>query len=320
MREHLFIQPEVAEALAKRQPVVALESTVLTHGMPHPRNVETARRVEAAVREGGAVPATIAVLDGRIRVGLDDDDLQRLGEVGRRAWKLSRRDLALALALGVEGSTTVAATMIGAELAGIPVFATGGIGGVHRGAELSFDVSADLEELARTSVCVVTAGAKAVLDLPKTLEVLETRGVPVLGFGTDRFPAFYTRDSGLPARRVESAEEVARILHVKWRLGLDGGVVVANPIPEADALDPAVVGAAIDEALEQARAAGIAGGDVTPFLLERMEALTGGRSLEANVALIIHNAGVGAAIARALCVLQNSNTLPPKAPQQRPRY
>lgn len=320
MREHLFIHPEVAEALAKRQPVVALESTVLTHGMPHPRNVETARRVEAAVREGGAVPATIAVLDGRIRVGLDDDDLQRLGEVGRKAWKLSRRDLPVALALGVEGSTTVAATMIGAELAGIPVFATGGIGGVHRGAELSFDVSADLEELARTSVCVVTAGAKAVLDLPKTLEVLETRGVPVLGFGTDRFPAFYTRDSGLPARRVDGAEEVARILHVKWRLGLDGGVVVANPIPEADALDPAVVGSAIDEALEQARAAGIAGGDVTPFLLERMEALTGGRSLEANVALIIHNARVGAAIARALCALQNSNTLPPKAPQQRPRY
>ncbi|NYZ13505.1 pseudouridine-5'-phosphate glycosidase [Azospirillum sp. RWY-5-1] len=320
MREHLFIHPEVADALAKRQPVVALESTVLTHGMPHPRNVETARRVEAAVREGGAVPATIAVLDGRIRVGLDDDDLQRLGEVGRKAWKLSRRDLPVALALGVEGSTTVAATMIGAELAGIPIFATGGIGGVHRGAELSFDVSADLEELARSSVCVVTAGAKAVLDLPKTLEVLETRGVPVLGFGTDRFPAFYTRDSGLPARRVDGAEEVARILHVKWRLGLDGGVVVANPIPEADALDPAVVGSAIDEALEQARAHGIAGGDVTPFLLERMEALTGGRSLEANVALIIHNARVGSAIARALCALQNSNTLPPKAPQQRPRY
>lgn len=312
MHDFLSITPAVAEAIQRRRPVVALESTIISHGMPYPENLATARRVEAAVREAGAVPATIAVLDGRIRIGLNDDDLERLArEPG--VMKLSRRDLPVALATGVAGSTTVSATMIAARLAGIPVFATGGIGGVHRGAESSFDISADLEELARTDVCVVCSGAKSILDLPKTLEYLETRGVPVLGFGTGDFPAFYTRTSGLPvSHRCASAEEVARIMHIKWRLGLGGGIVLANPVPEAEAADPAAMDAAIAAALGEAARRAVQGKDVTPFLLARVAELTGGHSLKANIALICDNARVAAMVAVAYSEQQAVSGLPPK--------
>ncbi|MFO1056142.1 MAG: pseudouridine-5'-phosphate glycosidase [Dongiaceae bacterium] len=300
----LQLAPEVAAALAAGGPVVALESTIISHGMPYPRNLETARRVEAAIRAEGAVPATIAVLDGRLRVGLGAAELERLA-TARDLAKLSRRDLAAAIATGGSGATTVAATMIGAALAGIAVFATGGIGGVHRGGESSLDISADLEELARTPVAVVCAGAKAILDLPRTLEYLETRGVPVIGFGTDAFPAFYTRDSGLAVdRRADSGAEVAAIMAASRRLGLGGGLLVANPIPEAHALPRATVEAAIAAALADAERDGVRGKAVTPFLLGRLEALTGGASLAANIELVISNARVGAAIAVAEAALR----------------
>ncbi|WP_372398138.1 pseudouridine-5'-phosphate glycosidase [Azospirillum sp. HJ39] len=301
MHSFLLPTPEVADALAGNRPVVALESTVISHGMPYPRNLETARALEAEVRAAGAVPATIAVLDGRIRIGLDDGALDRLATGGHAVRKLSRRDLPIALAAGALGATTVAATMIAARLAGIAVFATGGIGGVHRGAETSFDVSADLEELARTSVCVVCAGAKSILDLPKTLEVLETRGVPVLGFGTAEFPAFYSRRSGLPVdHRCDNVTEVADILRTKWRLGLEGGVLLANPIPAGDELDADAMETAVAQALADAEAKGIKGKDITPHLLAALERLTGGRSLTANIALIRNNARVAAGVATAL--------------------
>ncbi len=321
MHEYLSVSPEVAGALAGRRPVVALESTVIAHGMPYPANLEAGRALEAAVREAGAVPATIAVLDGRIRVGLDAEDLDRLASGGRAVRKLSRRDLPIAVAAGEDGATTVAATMIAAKLAGIAVFATGGIGGVHRGAELSFDVSADLDELARTEVCVVSAGAKAILDLPKTLEVLETRGVPVLGYRTDRFPPFYARESALPVdRRCDAAEDVARVMQAKWRLGLGGGVLVANPIPEEEALDAAGMEAAIAAATADAAAAGVSGKALTPFLLDRLEAITGGRSLAANRALILNNARVGAQIATAYAAIQGAQPPLPRTPPMRGRY
>jgi pseudouridine-5'-phosphate glycosidase len=314
MRNYLSIAAEVTEALRQGRPVVALESTVIAHGMPYPRNLDEARALETVVRDNGATPATIAVLDGRIRVGLADADLERLAAGGQRIAKLSRRDLPVVLGRGGDGATTVAATMIVARLAGIAVFATGGIGGVHRGAELTFDVSADLDELARTSVCVVSAGAKSILDLPKTLEVLETRGVPVLGFGTGTFPAFYVRDSGLPvSHRCDDVDEVARIMLAKWRLGMDGGVLVANPIPHADALDAATAEAAIVQALADATASAIAGPALTPFLLGRLEAITGGCCLEANVALIRNNAVVAAGIAAAYGAHQRA-----QSPARRP--
>lgn len=301
MHSFLLPTPEVADALAGKRPVVALESTVISHGMPYPRNLETARALEAEVRAAGAVPATIAVLDGRIRIGLDDEALERLATGGHAVRKLSRRDLPIALAAGALGATTVAATVIAARLAGIAVFATGGIGGVHRGAETSFDVSADLEELARTSVCVVCAGAKSILDLPKTLEVLETRGVPVLGFGTGEFPAFYSRRSGLPVdHRCDTVTEVADILRTKWQLGLEGGVLLANPIPAGDELDADAMETAVAQALADAEAKGIKGKDITPHLLAALERLTGGRSLTANIALIRNNARVAAGVATAL--------------------
>lgn len=313
MHDYLSIQPEVARAIERRQAVVALESTIISHGMPYPRNVETARAVEAAVRAAGAIPATIAVLDGRIRVGLDDDDLHVLA-TDTSVMKLSRRDLPVALAIGRHGATTVAATMICAKMAGIKIFATGGIGGVHRGAETSFDVSADLDELAHTSVAVVCAGAKSILDLPKTLEVLETRGVPVIGYGTDHFPAFHARSSGLPLHvRCDDAAQVAGILRAKWNLGLNGGVVIANPIPEADALDDALVAEAVDAALADAQAKGVAGKDVTPFLLARLFEITQGRSLEANIALVLNNARVAAHIAVAYTEASRQPTMPPKS-------
>jgi pseudouridylate synthase len=312
--EHLAVTPEVARAIAARRPVVALESTVISHGLPYPRNLDLARRMEETIRAGGAVPATVAILDGRIRVGLDDDDLERLA-TEPEVRKVSRRDMPIALATGKPGATTVAGTLIAAEIAGIRVFATGGIGGVHRGAETTMDISADLEEIARSPVAVVCAGAKAILDLPKTLEVLETRGVPVIGFGTDRFPAFYTADSGLPVDHAATdAHDVARILRAKWHLGLGGGVLVAVPIPAVAALSRAEVDAAIATALADAAAAGIVGKDVTPFLLKRMEALTAGRSVEANVALLTNNAAVAAAVAVAFAEIDRTTALPRPAP------
>lgn len=298
--DFLDLSPEVADALAGNRAIVALESTIIAHGMPYPRNVETARAVEAIIREEGAVPATIAVLDGRLTVGLDDEALERLGRATDVA-KLSRRDLPSILARGGDGATTVAATMIAAHLAGIRIFVTGGIGGVHRGAEESFDISADLEELARTPVAVVCAGAKSILDLPKTLEYLETRGVPVIGYGTGSFPAFYSRSSGLAlSQRCDDPAEAAAILRAQAALGYPGGAVIANPIPAADALPAEKMDAVIGQALREAEAKGIAGKDVTPFLLGRIVEITGGKSLEANIALVKHNARIGARIAVAL--------------------
>lgn len=293
----LQMSSEIATARAEGRPLVALESTIITHGMPFPQNLETARRVEAAVREGGAVPATIAVLDGTLHIGLDPERLETLAKTPD-ALKLSRADMAVAMARGQTGATTVAATMIAARAAGIGVFATGGIGGVHRGAELSFDISADLQELAQTPVTVVAAGAKAILDLPKTLEVLETLGVPVLCYRSDGFPAFWMTDSGLPAPvRVESAAEIARAHAMRAALGLPGGQLVANPIPEADALPAELILPVIDAALAEAAAQGIAAKAVTPFLLARIFEATGGRSLTANIALVLNNARLAAAIA-----------------------
>ncbi|WP_395826095.1 pseudouridine-5'-phosphate glycosidase [Elstera sp.] len=292
--------PEVADAVAEGRPVVALESTIIAHGMPYPQNVETARRVEGLIRAGGAVPATIAVVDGAFQIGLDAELLERLGTADNVA-KLSRRDLPMAIATKRLGATTVATTMIGARLAGISIFVTGGIGGVHRGAEQSFDISADLTELSRTNVGVVCAGAKSILDLPKTLETLETLGVPVIGYQTDRFPPFYARTSDLPVdHRAESAAEIAAILAAKWALGLDGGAVIANPAPVETALPPDEIESFIAQAIAEARAQGVRGKAETPFLLKRIAELTGGRSLTANIALVENNAHLGAAIAVAL--------------------
>ncbi|MCO8144365.1 pseudouridine-5'-phosphate glycosidase [Rhodovulum tesquicola] len=294
----LVFSPEVAAAQAAGAPVVALESTIVTHGMPWPRNLETARAVEDELRAGGAVPDTIAVMGGAIRVGLAPDELAGLARAGQVA-KLSRADLAVALARGQTGATTVAATMICAHLAGIAVFATGGIGGVHRGAETSFDISADLRELALTPVTVVAAGAKAILDLPKTLEVLETLGVPVIGYRSDDFPAFWSRSSGLRAPlRMDSPAEIAAAHRMRARLGLPGGQLVANPIPEADEIPLDEISPVIERAL--ADTANVSAKAVTPALLARILELTGGRSLDANVALVRNNARLAAAIARAL--------------------
>lgn len=296
----LTITPEVADALAQGGAVVALESTIITHGMPWPQNVETARRVEAEVRSAGATPATIAILNGRIHIGLTDAELDALGQA-RDVMKLSRADLAACLAMGRTGATTVAATMICAHLAGIAVFATGGIGGVHRGAEDSFDISADLAELAQTPVTVVAAGAKAILDLPKTLEVLETNGVPVIAFGQDALPAFWSRDAGLTAPlRMDTADQIARAHRMRLALGLPGGQLVANPIPVAHEIPRASLTPIIDAALAEAQAQGIQSKAVTPFLLQRIFELTEGRSLAANIELVLNNARLASAIARAM--------------------
>jgi pseudouridine-5'-phosphate glycosidase len=287
---------EVAEARAKGAPLVALESTIITHGMPFPQNVETARRVEQAVRAGGATPATIAVIDGRLHVGLSDPQLLALGQA-QNVMKLSRADMAACLASGRTGATTVAATMIAARLANIEVFATGGIGGVHRGAETSFDISADLHELAQTPVTVIAAGAKAILDLPKTLEVLETLGVPVIAYGQDEFPAFWSRQSGLKAPlRMDSPAEIAAAHRMRGALDLPGGQLVANPIPTEAEIPSDVLAPHIAKALAEAEAQGIAAKAVTPFLLQRIFELTHGASLEANIALVLNNARLGAAI------------------------
>ncbi len=296
----LVFSTEVARALAGGQAVVALESTIITHGMPWPQNLETARMVEDEVRTAGAVPATIAVMDGAIHIGLEAAQLEALAQASD-VMKLSRADLAACLALGRTGATTVAATMICAHLAGIAVFATGGIGGVHRGASDSFDISADLQELAQSPGTVVAAGAKAILDLPKTLEVLETLGVPVIAYGQNALPAFWSRDSGLPAPlRMDDPAAIARAHRMRAALGLKGGQLVTNPIPEGDEIERATLLPVIEQALEDARAAGIAAKAVTPFLLERIFTLTEGRSLTANIALVRNNARLGAAIARAL--------------------
>lgn len=296
----LTFSPEVAKARADGAAIVALESTIITHGMPFPQNVETARRVEAEVRAHGAVPATIAIMDHRIHVGLTEAQLDSLGQA-RGVAKLSRADLAVCLASGRTGATTVAATMICAHLAGISVFATGGIGGVHRGAERSFDISADLRELAETSVSVVAAGAKAILDLPKTLEYLETMGVPVIAFGQDEFPAFWSRSSGLHAPlRLDSAAEIAAAHRLRAQLGLPGGQLVANPIPVHAEIPREEIMPHIEAALAEADARGIAAKAVTPFLLQRIFEMTAGRSLASNIELVLNNARLGAAIAREL--------------------
>jgi len=300
------VQPsdEVSAALRERRPVVALESTLVAHGLPWPRNFDTALAAEAAIREAGAVPATIAILDGAARVGLAADEIERIARSGRDIAKVSRRDLPIVMARGGAGATTVAGTMIIAALAGIRVFATGGIGGVHRGAETTFDISADLQELARTSVAVVCAGAKSVLDLGLTLEYLETSGVPVIGYRTDRFPAFFSRDSGFGVdTRVDAPQDVARIMQAKWDLGLAGGLVVANPIPTGHELPRENIDGVIEQAVQEARDRGIAGKAVTPFLLARIDALSGGHSLDANVALVLDNARLAARIAVACAAL-----------------
>lgn len=296
--------PEVSAALDAGRAVVALESTIITHGMPWPRNLDTAQEVERTVREAGATPATIAVLEGQLHIGLTQAELERLAQAKGVA-KLSRADLAVCMAQGGTGATTVAATMIAAELAGIEVFATGGIGGVHKGAEETFDISADLHELAATRVSVIAAGAKAILDLPKTLEVLETLGVPVIAFGQDDFPAFWSASSGIKAPlRMDSAETVAAAHRMRARLGLPGGQLIANPIPAGAEISRDELAPVIAQAMADAAELGIAGKAVTPFLLQRIFDLTGGASLEANIALVLNNARLGAAVAVALAKLK----------------
>lgn len=300
MEAYLSYSQEVMEAKEKGLPIVALESTIISHGMPYPQNVQTAREVEQIIRENGAVPATIAIIDGKIKIGLSDEELEMFGNAQGVA-KASRRDLGYLLATKKLGATTVAATMICAELAEIELFVTGGIGGVHRGAETTMDISADLEELAMTNVAVVCAGAKSILDIGLTLEYLETKGVPVIGYDTDMLPAFYTRDSEFKVNfRANSPEEVAGMMRAKWDLGLRGGAVIANPIPQEDALESDFINGIIEKALAEAEEKGIAGKEVTPFMLGKVKELTAGKSLEANIALVKNNARVGAAIAAAL--------------------
>lgn len=300
MHSFLLFSPEVAAARTAGKPIVALESTIISHGMPYPQNVHTAREVEQVIRDAGAVPATIAIIGGKICVGLSEDQLETLGS-SPDAIKVSRRDLPYVLAQARLGATTVAATMICAELAGIEVFVTGGIGGVHRGAETSFDISADLQELAQTSVAVVCAGVKSILDIGLTLEYLETHGVPVLAVGQPDFPAFFTRDSGFKADfQLDSPESQAAFIRTKWQLGLKGGVVVSNPVPLDAAMAPDEIDAIIHQALQEAQQQAVTGKQVTPFLLARIKELTGGRSLATNIALVKHNALVGARLAVAL--------------------
>ena len=302
MRAFLDIRPEVAKALSNGGPVVALESTLIAHGLPYPLNLETARKAETAVREAGAVPATVGVSAGRLCIGLGAAELERFAR-SQGVAKLSSRDLAAAIAGGGEGATTVAGTLVAAELAGIRVFATGGIGGVHRGAAHSLDVSADLLELSRRRVAVVSAGAKAILDLEATLEVLETQGIPTIGYGTGEFPAFYCRQSGLKLdARADDPETLARMMQAHWALGL-GGLLIANPPPESVAMDPIEVEALVAEALAAAKSAAVTGKQTTPFLLDRLNAASRGRTLEANRALIEANAALGAKIAKAYAAL-----------------
>ncbi len=302
MNPYLDISPEVAAALAEGKPVVALESTIISHGMPYPKNVETALRVEQTIRDNGAVPATIAVIGGRLKAGLSRGEIEHLGKAGRAVAKASRRDLPALVARGADGATTVTTTMIIAHMAGIRIFATGGIGGVHRGAETTMDISADLEELAQTPVMVVCAGAKSILDLGLTLEYLETKGVPVIGYGTDELPAFYTRKSGFSVDyRADSPEELAAMFRAQRALGYRGGMLVTNPIPEQYAMDKEVIDAAIAQALRECEEKGVHGKETTPFLLARVVELTGGESLESNIRLVLNNAALAARTACEIC-------------------
>ena len=295
MNKYLDISPEVAEALNSGKPVVALESTIISHGMPYPRNVETALLVEQTIRENGAVPATIAIIGGRLKAGLSKDEIEYLGKSGRNVAKTSRRDIAALVARKADGATTVTTTMMIAHMAGISIFATGGIGGVHRGAEVTMDISADLEELGNTPVMVVCAGAKSILDLGLTLGYLEAKGVPVIGYGTDELPAFYTRHSGFGVDyRADSPEELAAMFKAQRDLGLKGGMLVTNPIPEEYSMDKAVIDAASDQAIKEASEKGIKGKETTPFLLAKVVELTGGDSLDSNIALVLNNARLAA--------------------------
>ena len=302
MNRYLDVAPEVQEALKAGKPVVALESTIISHGMPYPQNVETALNVEKIIRDGGAVPATIAIIGGRLKAGLTPEEIDYLGKTGAGVTKASRRDLPILVAEGRDGATTVTTTMMIAAMAGIQVFATGGIGGVHRGAETTMDISADLEELAHTPVMVVCAGAKSILDLGLTLEYLETHGVPVIGYQTEELPAFYTRESGLGVdARVDTPEDLAAIFQAQRDLGLKTGMLVTNPIPQQYAMDKTVIDKAIDQALAESHEQGIHGKETTPFLLARVAELTGGDSLESNIQLVLNNARVAAKTAVALC-------------------
>ena len=304
MNRYLDIAPEVQQALAEGRPVVALESTIISHGMPYPQNVETALNVEKIIRDNGAVPATIAVIKGRLKAGLSPEEIDYLGKTGTAVAKASRRDLPVLVAQGRDGATTVTTTMIIAHMAGIQVFATGGIGGVHRGAQQTFDISADLEELAHTPVMVVCAGAKSILDLGLTLEYLETHGVPVIGYGTEELPAFYTRKSGFKVDyRIDTPADLAKAFFVKQDMGLGGGMLVTNPIPEEFSMDADVINKAIDEAVAEAGRLGIHGKETTPFLLAKIKDLTGGDSLASNIQLVYNNARLAAQTAGELCVL-----------------
>lgn len=301
MNRYIDMTPEVKEALETGKPVVALESTIISHGMPYPKNVQTAMAVENVIRENGAVPATIAIIKGRLKVGLTPEELEYFGKKGMAINKTSRRDIPMIVAKGEDGATTVAATMIIASMAGIQIFATGGIGGVHRGAETTMDISADLDEFVKTPVMVICAGAKAILDLNLTMEYLETKGIPVYCYQTDELPAFYTRHSGIKAPfRADSPEELASIWNTKRELGIEGGFIVANPIPEQYSMDPVRINAAIDEAIAEMNKLGIHGKETTPYLLDKVQKLTGGDSLESNIKLVLNNAALAAKIAKNL--------------------
>lgn len=302
MNQYVVISEEVKAALANNQPVVALESTIISHGMPYPQNVETALNVEQVIRDNGAIPATIAIIGGELKVGLSTEEIEYLGKKGLDVIKCSRRDLPIVVAQGLDGATTVATTMIIAKMAGVKVFATGGVGGVHRGASETFDISADLMELAQTEVTVICAGIKSILDIGLTLEYLETQGVTVLGYGSDRLPAFYLRDSGFGVdARVDSGKEVADMMKAKWNMGLKGGFVVGNPVPKEYEENREQITSAIEQALRELKEKGIKGKDSTPFLLSRVKDLTGGDSLETNIRLVYNNAKVAAGIAVEYC-------------------
>ena len=299
LKKYLEINPEVKNALENNVPVVALESTIISHGMPYPQNAETALKVESIVRENGGIPATIGIINGKLKVGLSPNEIELLGKEGEKVAKVSRRDIPYIVANKLNGATTVASTMIIANMAGVKIFATGGIGGVHRGAETTMDVSADLEELANTNVAVICAGAKSILDLGLTLEYLETHGVPVLGYKTKELPAFYTRKSGFNLDyKIDSTEEIAELLHTKWELGLNGGAVIANPIPEEYSMDSEVINKVIENAILEADKLGIKGKDTTPFLLDKIQKLTEGSSLKANIELVFNITKIGRASCR----------------------
>lgn len=306
LEKYLQVHPEVQKAVASGQPVVALESTIISHGMPYPKNIEMAKNVSKIIRDNGAIPATIAIIDGILKVGLTEEEIEFLG-TSKNVVKASRRDLPFIISKKLTGATTVATTMILADLAGVRVFATGGIGGVHRGAETTFDISADLQELANTNVAVICAGAKSILDIGLTLEYLETNGVPVIGFGTDEMPAFYTRKSGFGVDyRVDSSMEVAQALKAKWDLNLKGGMVIGNPIPEEFEMDYDTINNAIESALKEADEKNIGGKNVTPFLLDKVKTITAGKSLESNIELVYNNAKVAAQIAKDLSDISNN--------------